>query len=78
MGGDEFAVALIESEADAGDRFVSRLQQRIATGEFPAGFAVSAGQSHYPSEGEAATDLFRVADQRLYEAKGKLQEPLTE
>src|ERR671934_1102604 len=35
MGGDEFAVALIESEPDAGDRFVSRLQEQIAGSEFP-------------------------------------------
>jgi diguanylate cyclase (GGDEF)-like protein len=69
MGGDEFAVALIESAADAGDHFVSRLQDSIAAAEFPAGFAVSAGQSHYPSEGETPTELFRVADIRLYEAK---------
>jgi diguanylate cyclase (GGDEF)-like protein len=69
MGGDEFAVALIESTPDAGDRFVSRLQERIAGGEFPSGFAISAGQSHYPSEGESSTELFRVADGRLYDAK---------
>jgi GGDEF domain-containing protein len=69
MGGDEFAVALIESGPDAADRFVSRLQDRIAGGDFPSGFAISAGQSHYPSEGESPTELFRVADGRLYEAK---------
>jgi diguanylate cyclase (GGDEF)-like protein len=69
MGGDEFAVALIESEPDAGDRFVVRLKERIAAGDFPANFAISAGQSHYPSEGETAVELFRVADGRLYQAK---------
>jgi diguanylate cyclase (GGDEF)-like protein len=69
MGGDEFAVALIESQPDAADRFVARLQDRIAGGDFPGGFAVSAGQSHFPSEGESATELFRVADGRLYDAK---------
>jgi diguanylate cyclase (GGDEF)-like protein len=69
MGGDEFAVALIQSEPDAGDRFVSRLQERIESAEFPSGFAISAGRAHFPSEGESPTELFRVADGRLYDVK---------
>jgi diguanylate cyclase (GGDEF)-like protein len=69
MGGDEFAVALIQSEPDAGDRFVSRLQERIDGAEFPSGFAISAGRAHFPSEGESPTELFRVADGRLYDVK---------
>jgi diguanylate cyclase (GGDEF)-like protein len=69
MGGDEFAVALIESDSGAGDYFVARLREGIAASDFPSGFAVSAGQSHYPSEGETAPELLRVADARLYEAK---------
>jgi diguanylate cyclase (GGDEF)-like protein len=69
MGGDEFAVALIESAPGAGDRFVTRLRERIGSGNFPDGFAVSAGRAHFPSEGEGAVELFRVADRRLYEAK---------
>jgi diguanylate cyclase (GGDEF)-like protein len=69
MGGDEFAVALIQSGARAGDHFVARLQEGIAAASLPEGFAVSAGQAHYPSEGETAPELFRVADGRLYEAK---------
>jgi diguanylate cyclase (GGDEF)-like protein len=69
MGGDEFAVALIESEPAAGDRLVARLQGAFSTGEFPPEFSISAGRAHYPSEAETAPDLFRVADQRLYVAK---------
>jgi diguanylate cyclase (GGDEF)-like protein len=69
MGGDEFAVALIESEAGAGDRFVERLRERIDAGRFPADFAVSAGRAHFPSEADSSVELFRVADRRLYEAK---------
>jgi diguanylate cyclase (GGDEF)-like protein len=69
MGGDEFAVALIESEPDAGDRFVRRLRERIGAGEFPAEFSISAGQAHFPSEGDTSVELFRAADERLYEAK---------
>jgi diguanylate cyclase (GGDEF)-like protein len=69
MGGDEFAVALIESEPDAGDRFVERLREEAAAAAFPGTFSISAGRAHYPSEGETAADLFRAADRLLYDAK---------
>ncbi len=69
MGGDEFAVALIESDPAAGDYFVARLREQVASGQFPPEFAISAGLAHYPSESEASVDLFRLADRRLYEAK---------
>jgi len=71
MGGDEFAVALIESAPDAGDRLVLRLQEGIAADGFPPEFSISAGRAHFPTEAETAADLFRVADGRLYEAKAK-------
>jgi diguanylate cyclase (GGDEF)-like protein len=71
MGGDEFAVVLIESEPDAGDYFFARLRERLQEAEFPPEFSISAGRAHYPSDGETAVDLFRVADQRLYAAKGE-------
>jgi diguanylate cyclase (GGDEF)-like protein len=70
MGGDEFAVALIESEPDAGEHFVARLQERLAEDDFPPEFSISAGRAHYPTEGGTAAELFRVADERLYTAKG--------
>jgi diguanylate cyclase (GGDEF)-like protein len=74
MGGDEFAVALVESEPDAGVRFVARLRAGIAAGNFPLGFTVSAGKAHFPSDGEGSVELFRVADRRLYEAKPQPRE----
>ena len=73
MGGDEFAVALVESEADAGGHYLARLHdaidERIAAGELPASFAVSPGVAHFPTDGTSADALFRVADRRLYEVK---------
>jgi diguanylate cyclase (GGDEF)-like protein len=69
MGGDEFAVALIESDPEAGDHFVARLEEQIAAGPFPDEFAVSAGRAHFPTEAKTSVELFRVADGRLYEAK---------
>jgi diguanylate cyclase (GGDEF)-like protein len=73
MGGDEFAVALIESDLEAGGRFLARLADRIdevaAGGQLPAKFAISPGLAHFPTEGDSAQALFKLADTRLYEAK---------
>lgn len=73
MGGDEFAVALIESDLEAGGRFLARLVDRIdevaAGGGLPAGFSISPGLAHFPTEGDSAQALFKLADTRLYEAK---------
>jgi diguanylate cyclase (GGDEF)-like protein len=73
MGGDEFAAVLMESEPDVGGHFLARLADRIdelaAAGELPEGFSISAGLAHFPTEVMEAGALFRLADERLYEAK---------
>jgi diguanylate cyclase (GGDEF)-like protein len=69
MGGDEFAVALIESEHGAASPFLARLREQVAASDLPAGFSISAGFAHYPSETTEAEELFRLADERLYAAK---------
>jgi diguanylate cyclase (GGDEF)-like protein len=73
MGGDEFAVCLIESDVETGGRFLSRFQdladEEAAAGRLPEGFTVSAGLASYPDDAESTDGLFRVADQRLYDAK---------
>jgi diguanylate cyclase (GGDEF)-like protein len=73
MGGDEFAVCLIESDIETGGRFLSRVQdlldEEASAGRLPEGFAISAGLASYPQEGVSADALFRLADERLYDAK---------
>jgi diguanylate cyclase (GGDEF)-like protein len=73
MGGDEFAVCLLESDAEAAGTFLARLSDRIdelrASGQLPPGFAISPGVAHAPSDGSDVATLFRVADARLYESK---------
>src|SRR5918912_2364720 len=73
MGGDEFAAFLIESDETTGRLFLERLHARvdelIASGELPIPVALSAGLAQYPSEGRNVDALFRLADERLYEAK---------
>ena len=73
MGGDEFAVCLIESDLETGGRFLARfhdlVDEEAAGGRLPEGFAVSAGLASYPADAVSADALFRLADERLYEAK---------
>ncbi len=73
MGGDEFAVALIETEPTAGPAFVKRLATTLAGNgngqELPTEISFSAGTAHFPSDAESAERLFELADARLYEAK---------
>ena len=73
VGGDEFAVCLIESDIETGGRFLARLHDLIdeeaAGGRLPEGFSVSAGLASYPQDAVAADALFRLADERLYETK---------
>jgi diguanylate cyclase (GGDEF)-like protein len=73
MGGDEFAAFLIESDEETGSNFLDRLHGRIedlfASGELSVPVALSAGLAQYPTEARNADALFRLADERLYEAK---------
>lgn len=73
MGGDEFAACLFESDEETAGKLVSRVVDRLdelaAAGEFPAGFSISPGVAHFPTEAGDADALFRLADERLYAAK---------
>jgi diguanylate cyclase (GGDEF)-like protein len=73
MGGDEFAVLLLEADKHAADRFLRRFRAALAEleerRELPAGFSFSAGAAHYPSEAADADTLVRLADSRQYEVK---------
>ena len=73
MGGDEFAICLVESDAETGGRFLSRVQDLLdeesRARRLPAAFAISAGLACYPEDAVSADALFRVADERLYDAK---------
>jgi diguanylate cyclase (GGDEF)-like protein len=73
MGGDEFAAYLLEADEETGLRFLERVTDRLdelaAAEELPVRCAFSAGLAHFPDEAADADALFRLADQRLYEAK---------
>jgi diguanylate cyclase (GGDEF)-like protein len=73
MGGDEFAVLLLEADKHAADRFLRRLRaglaEAIGRNELPRRFDFSAGAAHFPSEVPDADALLRLADRRQYEVK---------
>ena len=73
MGGDEFAAYLVEADEEAGSRLIARLSDRVdelvAADELPVHCSFSAGLAHFPDEATNGDALFRLADQRLYEAK---------
>jgi diguanylate cyclase (GGDEF)-like protein len=73
MGGDEFAVLLLEADKHAGDRFLRRFRAGIGElsqrDELPAGFDLSVGTAHYPSEATDPDELLRLADARQYAVK---------
>jgi diguanylate cyclase (GGDEF)-like protein len=75
MGGDEFAVLLLETGTRGGDRFLRRFRAGLAelqaSGEVPAGLGFSAGCANYPEEAPSGSELLRLADQRQYEVKKK-------
>jgi len=73
MGGDEFAVLLLEADKHAGDRFLRRLRgglsELVERKELPVSFDYSGGSAHYPTEAGDADALLRLADTRQYGIK---------
>ena len=69
LGGDEFAVILSNAEGVEASGFVERLRTQLKAAddlvEFTTGVALSPRDSTDPAE------LFRIADERLYEKKSK-------
>jgi diguanylate cyclase (GGDEF)-like protein len=77
MGGDEFAVLLLEAGRHAGGRFIRRFRSGLAElelrGELPHGFSFSAGCANFPRDAADFEALLRLADSRQYEAKRALR-----
>ena len=73
MGGDEFAVALVESDPVGVGAFLERMdaaiEHAVGEGALPAGFSLSPGSALFPAEAQDAEELFRLADSRSYELK---------
>jgi diguanylate cyclase (GGDEF)-like protein len=70
-GGDEFAVVLPESGAEAAAQVAQRICERLAgDGELPR-LTVSFGSAVYPQDGDSMEKLLTAADRGLYRMKGR-------
>lgn len=72
-GGEEFAVIVPEVESEALLVIAERVRAAVESLPAPVGAAsvtVSIGAAIHPDDGTTPEALFKVADERLYEAKG--------
>jgi diguanylate cyclase (GGDEF)-like protein len=69
FGGDEFALILPETEADAARQVGARIAARLAAETEKPRLSVSVGVAAYPGDGDSVNALLGAADQVLYEAK---------
>jgi diguanylate cyclase (GGDEF)-like protein len=72
IGGDEFLLALVDSDAWGAERVVERLRSAVAAApvrQGRAGLRFSAGIAEFPRDARDQVGLMRLADGALYRAK---------
>jgi diguanylate cyclase (GGDEF)-like protein len=71
IGGEEFAVLLVETSQTAGMEVAERLRIAIRDLEAPAGARITAsvGVAECPTDAQTASGILKAADVALYEAK---------
>jgi diguanylate cyclase (GGDEF)-like protein len=72
IGGEEFAVLLVETELSRGLEVAERLRIAISNMSLPSAGKVTAsfGVAECPSSAQTAIDIMKAADRLLYRAKG--------
>ncbi len=73
-GGDEFAVVLPETGAEAANQVARRIRDGIANDGMGPLLSVSVGVAVYPHDGEKIEALLRKADVAMYAMKAKKRE----
>src|SRR6266404_6281495 len=73
-GGDEFAVVLPETDAEAANQVAQRICDNIANDGMGPLLSVSIGVAVYPHDGERIEALLRKADVAMYAMKAKKRE----
>ena len=71
IGGEEFAVLLVETAKKGGYEVAERLRKAIKMMEMPGTRHITAsfGVAECPTDAQTAVDILKVADVALYEAK---------
>lgn len=72
LGGDEFAIIYSppERSREIAERIKKNIKKRIFYGDPPLHLSLSIGFSVFPEDGNTAKEIFRIADERLFEDKG--------
>jgi diguanylate cyclase (GGDEF)-like protein len=75
-GGDEFMVLITSTTKDQAISFAEHLREKISTTliaipgtEVPVRITISGGIALFPAHGQSSTELFRAADDALFESK---------
>lgn len=75
-GGDEFMVLITSTTEEQAASFADKLREKIATTdiaipgtEVPVRITISGGLAMFPTHGQSITELFRAADNALFESK---------
>jgi two-component system, cell cycle response regulator len=75
-GGEEFVVILPETDIEAAEQKLESLRDLVAKTPIELGargekvrVTISAGLASFPQDGKNATDLFALADERMFQAK---------
>jgi diguanylate cyclase (GGDEF)-like protein len=73
IGGEEFAVLLVETRKDVGCEVAERLRAAIKSLEIPRAGHITAsfGVAECPNDAQTAADILKAVDVALYEAKRK-------
>ncbi len=73
IGGEEFAVLLVETRKDVGCEVAERLRASIKSLEIPRAGHITAsfGVAECPNDAQTAADILKAVDVALYEAKRK-------
>ncbi len=80
-GGDEFAILLPDTAAEAATAAADRIRAAFASAMFDGGsrrqvaVSLAVGAATFPADGRSATELIATADARLYEEKRREGEP---
>ena len=73
IGGDEFALLLVQSDMEQATTLARRVRANFAAAAEPMQLGVALGLDYglavYPDDGDQKEALIRVADERLYEMK---------
>jgi len=75
-GGDEFAVVLPETTAEAARVVASRIRDQLARDNEQPPLSVSIGVADYPEGGQTIEELLRTADRELYGMKCAVRKSL--